>query len=865
MKQGILIRALGLAALTGAASLLAPWGAGAQPLAPTPTLGPVVEVDRPVFVGAVGDQTVPAAVYLGSGTFLVVWRTSLWEGEVRAARVTADGQLREPRGVPLPGLEGNDAKLAVAAGGGSIVVVGAAETRLQAIRLAGVIEDVHPLVPGAPALLAATPGEELGRPAVAWNGFELLGGMVPERGLGSWRCGSTRRDSRSTLLPCCCRPRQVTRRSAGMADAPWPPGRRSTPGAWWCVRPGSTATAGGWTLRRWSSAQISGARAGPTAVASNGSVFLVAAAGEGGADGAAVVGAIRLAQDGRALDPSAIALAQLAGPPEGGPTAIWNGTRFVVLWGESTGQAVSPTAPRVVSPEGRLVGADGAVSALGLPGLGAAGEQPVAVAGEGKGLVFLARPPGGKGDLDIRGVVLGEEGGAAGADFLVSAGLNWQGNPALAAGGPAADRRMLVAWEDARADRLNRDIFASLLDATGAPLEPAAIPLATGTAAQRAPSVAWDGRAFQAVWHEHGRGLVATRVAMDGTVIDRPALLVPGTAGGQALSDPVLCGDDAGALLVWSARRQPGAAGAPRAELRAVRIAPGATVRDGQSVAVLATHDVSAAPAMRLSCAADAALLIWTGLYEMDRSSFPDLQMALIPRGGEPITPRVTLLERGAADEGPAVASDGRGFLVAWRPRQMGGARVDIFGTRVDPTGVGIDRPARALGSLNAGHRVSVYWDGSQYVMVGIQSLAVGNFQMRARRVRADLGALDADWFPIAKVSSLRGTGSLPIALAVGAGAAVVVSEAFLDDDATSNQRLRAHLLRTPPLEPTDGGSAGDGGLAPDAGAPAGDLPAKARGGGCACSVEPAPVAPALWAVLLVGLLWRRRRARSRP
>ena len=51
---------------------------------------------------------------------------------------------------------------------------------------------------------------------------------------------------------------------------------------------------------------------------------------------------------------------------------------------------------------------------------------------------------------------------------------------------------------------------------------------------------------------------------LEGAVLERPALLVADTAGRQALSDPVLCGDEAGALLVWSARAPVTARRAPR-------------------------------------------------------------------------------------------------------------------------------------------------------------------------------------------------------------------------------------------------------------------------------------------------------------
>jgi hypothetical protein len=858
MKQRL---SIGFLALAGAilVGLRAPPAARAAPV-----VGPALQVDGPVLAGAPGDQTVPAAAH-ADGQFVVVWRTALWEGEVRAARVTATGEVRDPRGVPLPGLEGIDATLGVAAGAGHVLVVGTAEGKLLALPLAGGTAADVPLVPGAPVLLATAPvGQALGRPVVAWNGASFWV-LWSQSGAGvlALRVGADGLPLDPAPLLLSPLPGHPALASDGQRTlAAWSAalGGRVVVQARRLDSEGQAIDAQALPL-----GELAGARPGPTAVAWSGSHFLVAASGEDGVGGAAAIGAMRVTAAGQVLDPAPLALAQLAAAPEGGPTVIWNGSRFVVLWSESSGPpGGNLAATSVVWPEGRLVGLDGNVSALGLPGLGATGAQPVAVTSPGQGLVFLARAAGGRRDLDIRGVRLGMEGGAVGGDFLVSGGLVWQGKPALAVGGGGGQRRLLLAWEDARHDRFGGDIRAALLDRTGAPTEPVSLPLATGLAAQHAPAVAWDGRGFQAIWHERGRGLMAARVGLDGKVIDRPPLLVPGTGGREVLSDPALCGDDSGALLVWSARRVPGAGGPPQAELRAVRIAPGGSVKEGQSLPLLTTHDVSVPPAMRLACAADGALLIWAGLFESDRSDLPDLHFALIPRQGEADAPRVTLLERRTGDEGPALATDGRGFLVAWRPRQMNGARVTIVGTRVDAAGTGLDMPARELGSLNAGHRVSAYWDGEQYLLVGIQMLGTDDFQLRGRGLGADLRAPDAEWFPIDRVSSRRGTGTLPITMGLHGGAGLVAYETFADDDATGNQRLHVRLLGTPPLDVPDGGATGDAPSDTRSGDDDDTRAARSRGGGCDCAVEGAPPSASRWPWLALALLAGRRLGKRR-
>jgi hypothetical protein len=54
---------------------------------------PELDLDQPLLVGAVGEQTVAAAAFDGE-RFLVAWRSSLWKPELRVGRLTPAGVVR---------------------------------------------------------------------------------------------------------------------------------------------------------------------------------------------------------------------------------------------------------------------------------------------------------------------------------------------------------------------------------------------------------------------------------------------------------------------------------------------------------------------------------------------------------------------------------------------------------------------------------------------------------------------------------------------------------------------------------------------------------------------------------------------------
>jgi hypothetical protein len=770
----------------------------------TPRFEPPLDVDRPALTGAPGDQTAAAAAFDGQ-RFLVAWRTTLWKPELRVARVTADGQALDPRGVRLDEFERTEGRVAVAAGGGGFLVAWSKEpSRIQAVR---VIAGEAPPAAGTTILVGEARSDvTIAGPAVAFHGG------------GFWVLWSQNGDARAvygarvaidgTLVD------QVPiRLASGFGNPSVASNGTQTLAAWTLngspveVRAtrlapdGQVAEAGGVPLFT-----LAGDAAGSSDVAWGAGSFLVAGAGlraEGGE-----IRAVRVSPDGRPVG----AAAQLAAAAGDGPSVTWNGSRFVVLWSASTREGTRQV-PRLA---GRLVAEDGSATVLDT-GWSTAGVQPVlahdlALWSE----VGWWTEQGQLVDLDLKSVRVTGDGTAA-APRLVAHGPGAEAQPVVAFGGG----RLLVAWEDRRQDKQHGDIFAARLGPDGEMLDPDGIAVATGPAAQRAPAVTWDGASFVVAWHQGGEGLGRARVSGEGTVVAREILA--GTGGRSLLSEPALCSDGDGALLVWGAR---GAAGPT--ELRGRR-------GDGPSFLLAETADDESEPVVRVGCQAQAALVVWTG--KPTAGGEVSLQAAHLGRGRTAFTePGVQVLEPKEGDEWAGVASDGQDFLVTWRNFDSLGRR-RVVGARIDGAGRRLDDKPFPIGNSNSGHRVSAVWDGHQYLVFAVHTQNDNPFELRARRVSRQGQGLDDDWLPVAYLArewSDSGNGSDGVMVAPGR--AFVTYDQFADDDATGNVRVRGVFVSSPAPE-VDAG-------APDGGADAG--PAPAGGRGCSCRTAggsaPAPV-----------------------
>src|SRR6185436_20113228 len=158
------------------------------------------------------------------------------------------------------------------------------------------------------------------------------------------------------------------------------------------------------------------------------------------------------------------------------PDVTWNGSAFVVLYGNGTpGQSMGFAASKVdpVDAKRSRPGVHVVSGAIGRARIASNGPEHLEVWAEAG---------------DIKAVRLDSSGTlTVGTPFVVSSASGDQSEPAVAGNGS----EFLVTWTDTRSG--NADVFGARVDASGVVYDPNGIPIFVGADEQSAPSVAWDG------------------------------------------------------------------------------------------------------------------------------------------------------------------------------------------------------------------------------------------------------------------------------------------------------------------------------------------------------------------------------------
>lgn len=276
-------------------------------------------------------------------------------------------------------------------------------------------------------------------------------------------------------------------------------------------------------------------------------------------------------------------------------------------------------------------------------------------------------------------------------------------DPTITAGGT----RFFVAWSDWRNGR--SEIYGSRVTRTGAVLDPAGIPIATAIEGQT-PSVAYDGSNYLVVWVGVERGwfdghIYGARVTPGGVVLD-PAGIPISTAKGQHAA---LAFDGSNYLVVWAARD------GMRSDIYGARVSRAGTVLDPTPILIS-----RAARFVRPTIAFDGSnyLVVWPDDRSGDWNG--NIYGARVSPAGSILDPAGIEVSAAVNAQGdPAVASDGTAYLVVWEDWRSGGC-CGIFGTRITSAGVVLDPAGIAISTGQPGNADDVpalAFDGRNYLV----------------------------------------------------------------------------------------------------------------------------------------------------
>lgn len=452
------------------------------------------------------------------------------------------------------------------------------------------------------------------------------------------------------------------------------------------------------------------------AVAFGGGAYLVTWTDRRGAD--QDIYAARVAGSGTVLDPNGFVVCDFVAE-QSYPAMVFDGEKFLVGWQDYRDAVNSDTniVGAFIDSETAVWPRDGVVISASRP---ANLEEQAAVAFGAANYLVVWRDLRYGSSVDLWGARVTSEGEVLdpmGLPINTSAGE--QQNPDVAFG----DSVFLVTWEDQRSG--DYDIYAARVTIAGEIVDDGGLVVFGGAGDQRDPSVAFADGVFLVVWKDRAGvdlDIRAARVDEDGVVLDPGGIDVSVASGSQEAS-AVAAG--AGQFMaVWHDYRTGGH------DIYAARVATDGTVLDTDGLIVCDADGVQISPTITYDD--NNFFVAWEDLRDIQA----DIYAARIDADGHVLDPNgFPLISEAAGQESPAVSFTGFFTLAMWVDFRAG--RPNIYGTWIDDEGAVLFPEGVAIDGGDAGTLdPAVASDGDGYSLVvyrGSDEDAVG--RMRARRV----------------------------------------------------------------------------------------------------------------------------------
>lgn len=614
----------------------------------------IQKTDFPIAT-APGTQVAPAVTWTGTN-YVVVWQDSRnGNADIYGARVSAQGAVLDPAGVPIATGAQDQATPAVASDGRESLVTWSQHATSSGWDIAGQLVDasLH-VVRGASPRIAATNGDEV-TPAVSYGGS--LQAAPTGSFLVTWE--------------------QVAQGDRGdiYAARVTPAGRKLDAAA----IPLATSSGGDY---------------GPKVVWDTATPQWLAVWGYRQPPGIEAVIGKRISPQGAPLDRSPIQITYNAAAPGGtarNPTVVSTGrSGYLVLYnrnvdlGPAEVDATAVTLSGQTKPKSELAGnlGDGTVT----PAAAEAGAHAYLTFANG-GEVWGAPVP------------LSDPAGVTVRPLAQSA--NPQQSPAIAWNGS----EYLVAWTDARSG-LFTSLYAERVLPDGTFLDGGGIELATNVDSSEPVSISSNGKDFMVAWSVGATStqqstVRVARITAAGADLDPNGMVV----AKNAYHGAVAC-NGVTYLVVWSLY-QTSPSASPDVQAALV----------GSGGAASPAFGVSAAPARELWPHVVSNGREFLVVWQDSRAGGTDVYAARVSGDGVVLDPAGIAVAATADSEGwPTVGSNGRGFLVGWSIAGSTGTR--ILDAQVSSSGVAGSSHVLDSASASALPTPSVAWTGSTYVAV---------------------------------------------------------------------------------------------------------------------------------------------------
>ena len=278
--------------------------------------------------------------------------------------------------------------------------------------------------------------------------------------------------------------------------------------------------------------------------------------------------------------------------------------------------------------------------------------------------------------------------------------------------GGAHDYRPTIAFDGNNyfvAWYYNNDIYGTRMDTAGTVLDPAGITISTAANNQQYPTVAGSGENWISVWSDYRNGnwdIYGARVDTAGVLLDSTGISVSTVGNTQSLANA--CFDGLNYLAVWQDNRF----GNNDYNIYGARADTSGAVLDFPAIPICTTANHQYYPAVGFD--GTNYLVVWYG-YPTVVSGYEIWGRRVDKSGVVVDTIDIEICVANNNQQYPKVGFDGNNYLVVWEDERSG--EYDIYGSRVDTSGAVLDTIV-ICDQIYDQYNPAIYFDGEDYLIV---------------------------------------------------------------------------------------------------------------------------------------------------
>jgi hypothetical protein len=379
----------------------------------------------------------------------------------------------------------------------------------------------------------------------------------------------------------------------------------------------------------------------------------------------------RVSQVGTVLDPTGIPISS-ATYGQLYPSVAFDGTNYLVVWSDYRSNNISDIYGARVTPTGTVLDPNGIQISTA-----ANSQWSPSVASDGTNYLVVWEENRDSTSMDIYGARIDQNGNVLDPDIPISTGGADQRYPSVAFNGID----YLVVWQNYRSSNQWWDIYGARVNQQGIVLDSNGFAISTATRDQIFPAVGFDGLNYLVVWQDGRRtyytDIYGARVNSQGSVLDTNGIRITNVSN-QAQHASVAF-DSTNYLVVWER-------GDANNDIYGTRVSPGGTVLDPNGIPISTiTNSQQEYP----SIAFDGSnyLVAWHDYRHGSRN--PDIYCSRVTQSGTVLDPNGIPISTATNSQiNPSIAFDGTDYLVVWEDYRR---RYDLYGAKVSPSGVVID------------------------------------------------------------------------------------------------------------------------------------------------------------------------------